>query len=239
MFELHQVAFHYDHRPVLADLNLTVEDGSWVSIVGPSGIGKSTLLFLLAGFLKPTEGSVRFRGTPVTGPAPARGIVLQDLGLFPWLSVIQNVRFGLELQRLPAKAVRSKALAALELVRLRDHADDPVDALSGGMRQRVALARTLVMDPDVLLLDEAFSALDANTRQNLAADVRQIHDQTGVTTVLVTHSIDEALAVSDRIIALNGQPAEIRGDLPLPAAARRPEDKTRAHLHDLIMAWIA
>jgi ABC-type nitrate/sulfonate/bicarbonate transport system ATPase subunit len=164
-------------------------------------------------------------------------VVLQDLALFPWLTVLGNVGFGLRMTRLSKDDRVRRAQAALELVGLQDRAQDRIDQLSGGMRQRVALARTLVLSPKVLLLDEAFSALDAKTRQDLETELRAIQQERSLTTVLITHSIDEALLVSDRVIALNGSPGQIRGEIAISRASADPEQVRQ--YHDQLMSWIA
>jgi len=236
LLECEHVGFEYHRRPIFQDLSFTVEQGSWSSIVGPSGIGKTTLLYLIAGFLKPTRGQILESGSPIVGPGVSRGVVLQDLALFPWLNVLGNVTFGLDMTHMPRDQKIARAMANLALVGLTDHAHDRIDQLSGGMRQRVALARTLAMGPRILLLDEAFSALDANTRSILGVELRRIHEHQDLTTILITHSIDEALAVSDRVIAINGDPAEIRGDLTVP----RGEDRALLQsCHDTVLSWIA
>jgi len=188
----------------MADVDLTIASGEFVAVVGASGCGKSTLLRILAGFERPTAGSVEVGGTPVTGPGPDRGVVFQDYGLFPWLSVRENVAYGPARKRLPkaeVTAVTDKFIAAVGLTRF---AGKYPAQLSGGMQQRVAIARVLANDPSLLLMDEPFGALDALTRTDLQAELKRIHVETRTTVVFVTHSIEEAVYLADRVVVMTG-----------------------------------
>jgi NitT/TauT family transport system ATP-binding protein len=201
---LEDVRFDYGAAapPVLADLNLTIGHGEFLCILGPSGCGKTTLLHLIAGFAHPTQGKVLCNGTAVTGPAPDRGVVFQDAALFPWLTVRKNVEFGLRMQGLPAAHVHDTAEDLLHGMGLAPHADKHPHALSGGMRQRVAIARVLALKPQVLLMDEPFSALDANSRERLQDEVLRLWQEYRMTVVYVTHSVDEAAYLADRVFLM-------------------------------------
>jgi NitT/TauT family transport system ATP-binding protein len=204
----------------LDDVSLDIAEGEFVALLGPSGCGKSTLLNLLAGFDAPTSGEVLFDGERIARPGPDRGVVFQEASLFPWLSVWDNITFGPRVQRLRRSAYEAQAQAMMKLVRLDAFADALPAQLSGGMRQRVGIARVLVMSPRALLMDEPFGALDAQTRlamQQLLLDVWQ----TLKTTVLfVTHDIDEAILLADRISMMSARPGkiirEIAVNLPRP-----------------------
>jgi NitT/TauT family transport system ATP-binding protein len=216
-------------REVLREVSLEVADGEFVTIVGPSGCGKTTLLNLVAGLLAPTRGAIAVDGVPVTGPAPARAVVFQDAALLPWRSVLRNVELGLEMQHKYGKAeIRTRALAYLELVGLRENAADYPHQLSGGMRQRVNLARALVAEPDVLLMDEPFAALDAHTRETMGYELLRIWQQSRKTVIFITHSADEAIILSDRIVVMGRAPGRIIEDLKV--ALPRPRSvEVRAH----------
>src|SRR5690349_23184240 len=171
-------------------------------IVGPSGCGKSTLLDLLAGLTKPSGGQILLDGRPVAGPALDRGVVFQQYALFPWRTALGNVEFGLEAQGLPEKQRRERAREFLALVGLSGFEDRHPHELSGGMRQRVAIARSLAYDPDVLLMDEPFAALDAQTRESLQDELRRIWQSTGKTVVFITHGIEEAVYLGQRVAVI-------------------------------------
>jgi NitT/TauT family transport system ATP-binding protein len=207
--------------PALADVSLGVEPGEFVSVVGPSGCGKSTLLSLLSGILTPSHGEVLVFGQPVQGPSPRVGYMLQHDHLFPWRTVLENVLIGPEVLGRDLRAARERGLALLERYGLGEFAGHFPGQLSGGMRQRVALVRTLAVDPDLLLLDEPFSALDFQTRLALADEVWRILRQAGKTAVLVTHDIGEAIAMSDRILVLSRRPARVKSAYVITLAAPR------------------
>lgn len=204
----------------LWDFSLTVERGEFVSIVGPSGCGKTTFLNVAAGLLEPTTGAVLADGTPIDGPSPERSVVFQEYGLFPWRTVLGNIRFGPEIRHERGEASERQIQDAIDLVGLGGFESSYPYELSGGMRQRVGLARALVNDPDILLLDEPFGALDAITREVLQREFEAIFMKTGKTVVLITHNIDEAIAMSDRIAVLTARPGRLKGvvpvDLPRP-----------------------
>ena len=183
-------------------LNLTVPSGEFVCVVGPSGSGKSTLLGLLAGFLQPQVGEVQLAGRALRGPDARLTLVQQEHALFPWRTVEGNVAFGLECRRVKAPERRERSRAALALVGLQDYAGRRVHELSGGQRQRVSIARALATRPELLLLDEPFSALDVATRHALGDELLGIWRETGTTVVFVTHNLDEALALGQRVVAL-------------------------------------
>lgn len=208
------------------DASFTVADGEFVSIIGPSGCGKTTLLRIVAGLETQTSGDVLVNGEPVQGPSPKRGMVFQEYSLFPWKSVIDNVAFGLRMQGIGKQEAREKAHEYLDLVGLSEFAASYPNALSGGMKQRVAIARALANDPDVLLMDEPFGALDAQTRNTLQNELLRICKEEKLTVIFVTHSVDEAVYLSDKIIILSARPAtvakEILIDLP------KPRDRTRS-----------
>jgi NitT/TauT family transport system ATP-binding protein len=217
------LSFTQDGRrtDVLRGLDLTVASGEFVAIVGSSGVGKSTLLRVLMDLAQPTAGSVRIgcAGEPNHGLA----LVFQDSRLLPWRRVLSNAMFGLEKSKLGKAQRRERAMKALTLVGLRDLADRWPYQLSGGQRQRVSLARALAVDPQILLMDEPFSALDVATRENLQDELVRIRAETGKTILFVTHDIDEAVYLADRVVALGGKPGEVRSvrDIAIPRPRQR------------------
>jgi NitT/TauT family transport system ATP-binding protein len=194
----------------LAGLDLEARAGEFVSIVGPSGCGKSTLLYIVGGFVSPTAGEVTVDGAPVRGPDPARGIVFQEFALFPWKTVLGNVAYGLAEQGVPRRERAERARRYLALMRLEGFERHYPKELSGGMRQRVALARSLITEPDVLLMDEPFAAVDAQTRIGLQELLLDVWERTRKTVLFVTHAVDEALLLADRVYVLSGRPARVR-----------------------------
>jgi NitT/TauT family transport system ATP-binding protein len=210
---------------VLEDINLDVRGGEFLTLVGPSGCGKSTLLDLLAGLTPHTGGEIRIDGRVITGPAMDRGLVMQAYALFPWLSVRDNVEFGLVIKRVPKADRRRIGAKFLELVGLSDFANRYPHELSGGMKQRVAIARALAFDPEVLLMDEPFAALDAQTREGLQDELLDIWEKTGKTIVFVTHAIDEAVYLADRIAVMGTGPGRITSLVDVKLA--RPRQGSR------------
>jgi NitT/TauT family transport system ATP-binding protein len=188
----------------MADVDLHVQSGEFIAIVGASGCGKSTLLRIVAGFEKATSGSVAVGSKAVTGPGADRGVVFQDYGLFPWLTVRENVMYGPRQKRVSRKDARETADRFIEAVGLTRFASHYPGQLSGGMQQRVAIARVLAIDPSVLLMDEPFGALDALTRSELQTELRRIHLETRTTILFVTHSIEEAVYLADRVVVMTG-----------------------------------
>lgn len=204
----------------LQDIDLTARRGEFVCIVGPSGCGKSTFLNLIAGFERPSRGELRLRRQVITRPGADRGVVFQEHALFPWLTVRQNVAFGPAVRHLPKADYRPHVEAYLALVGLAGFADIYPDQLSGGMRQRAAIARALVNDPEILLMDEPFGALDVLTRESMQMELARIWGETGKTVVFVTHSVDEAVLLGDRVIVFSPHPGrkreEVAVDIPRP-----------------------
>jgi NitT/TauT family transport system ATP-binding protein len=199
---------------------ISVARGEFVTIVGPSGCGKSTLLHILGGFIAPDAGEIRVYGRAVAGPGPDRGMVFQEFSLFPWRTVAGNVGWALEVQGRPAHERSSIVERYLQLTNLSDFRDHLPGELSGGMKQRVALARVLAFDPKVLLMDEPFGALDAQTREAMQEELMRIWERTGKTIVFVTHDIEEAVYLGNRVLVLGTRPprlcAEVTIDLPRP-----------------------
>lgn len=193
----------------LQGVDLTVETGEFVTIVGPSGCGKSTLLYVLAGFLPPTAGAVRVDGAAVRGPGVDRGVVFQEYALFPWLTVFQNVTYGLEMKGVPRADREEIARRYIKLIGLEGFERRFPRELSGGMKQRVAIARTLAYDPGILLLDEPFGALDAQTREQMQDELIRIWEATGKTVVMVTHDVSEAVYLSQRVAVMSRRPGRI------------------------------
>jgi NitT/TauT family transport system ATP-binding protein len=194
----------------LDDITLDVRSGEFLTLVGPSGCGKSTLLDLLAGLDSPTTGRILLNGTPVNGPGLDRGIVFQQYALFPWRTALSNIEFGLEAKAVPKKERAERARTYLDLVGLRGFENRYPHELSGGMRQRVAIARSLAFDPDVLLMDEPFAALDAQTRESLQEELLRIWEKTGKTIVFITHGIDEAVYLGQRVAVMTSRPGRIK-----------------------------
>ncbi len=191
-------------------LNLEIYDKEFVMIIGPSGCGKSTFLYMIAGFEKPSGGTILLNEKPVHKPAPDRGIVFQDFVLYPWRTVLSNISFGLELQGVHKKEAAEKARYYVSMIGLEGFEDAYPHTLSGGMKQRVAIARALVYDPEVLLMDEPFGALDAQTRDYMIADLRRVWEETQKTIVFVTHSIQEAVMLADRIFVFSARPSKVK-----------------------------
>ena len=204
----------------LADIDLDVADGEFVSILGPSGCGKSTLLYIVGGFVPPSGGTVEVSGRPVTGPGPDRGPVFQEFALFPWKTVMGNVAYGLREAGVKRQEAEAQAAALIERVGLKGYEGFYPKELSGGMKQRVAIARTLAYRPAILLMDEPFGALDAHTRLRLQNDLLELWERDRKTVLFVTHAVDEAVFLSDRVVVMTRQPGRIKAvvevDLPRP-----------------------
>jgi NitT/TauT family transport system ATP-binding protein len=238
--ELRNVFKSFSHNgtaiEVLHDINLSVADGEFVCLLGPSGCGKSTIVNLVAGLERPSAGTILVDGTPVAGPDPSRTVVFQDAALFPWLSVLGNVEFGLRMAGTPAPKRRSRALEYLRLVHLSKFVHAYPHQLSGGMKQRVAIARALVLQPDILLLDEPFAALDAQTRSVLQNELLEIWELARPTILFVTHNVREATGLADRVYVISSRPGQIR-DVQLIAVPRprHAEDPAlQAHQHRIL-----
>jgi NitT/TauT family transport system ATP-binding protein len=191
-------------------IDLAVADGEFVSILGPSGCGKSTLLYIVGGFVPPSGGSVTVSGRPVTGPGPDRGPVFQEFALFPWKTVLGNVAYGLREAGVSRREAEDRARALIAQVGLKGYETFYPKELSGGMKQRVAIARTLAYGPAILLMDEPFGALDAHTRLKLQNDLLALWERDRKTVLFVTHAVDEAVYLSDRVVVMTGQPGAIR-----------------------------
>lgn len=200
----------------LDDINLAIQPGEFITVVGPSGCGKTTLLKILAGFLKPISGEARVHGNLITKPGQDRGVVFQELAILPWRNVQRNIGHGLEIQKVP-KDVREKKVAELtDLVGLRGFENHYPHQLSGGMKQRVAVARTWASDPEIILMDEPFAAVDAMTRQTLQEELIRLTVETKKTVFFITHSVEEAVFLGDRVIALAARPGRVKASVNVP-----------------------
>jgi ABC-type nitrate/sulfonate/bicarbonate transport system ATPase subunit len=223
---LHLVGLGHTYRTAsgatraLGPIDVEVAPGEFLALLGPSGCGKTTLLQILAGFLAPSEGAAHLGDVRIDRPGPERGVVFQQsTALLPWRSVRQNVELGPRVQGLDKRGRRARADVELQRVGLTDFADRPVYELSGGMQQRVQIARVLANDPEVLLMDEPFGALDAMTREHLQGEVRALWRATGRTMVLITHSVEEAVALGSRVAVMSPRPGRIVFDEPSPFAS--------------------
>src|SRR5882724_8270473 len=206
----------------LSDVDLSIRDGELVTIVGPSGCGKSTLLMLIAALLRPSSGAVRLNGAEVTAPGSDRALVFQDFALLPWRTVLANVELGLELKGIPAQERNRIARRHIAMVGLGAFERSYPHQLSGGMRQRVGIARALAVEPEVLLMDEPFGALDAQIRQVMGSELLRIWERDRKTILFVTHDIDEAIYLADRIIVMSASPGRIIEDIAVTLGRTRP-----------------
>ncbi|TRD14415.1 taurine ABC transporter ATP-binding protein [Palleronia caenipelagi] len=206
------------HVQALKDVSMTLKEGELMSVLGPSGCGKTTLLNIVAGFLAPTDGQIILNNHRITGPAPERGMVFQKGALFEWMSVRENVDFGPRMKNMPAKQRAEISDHLLDVVGLRDFKEKAIYELSGGMQQRVALARCLANEPDVILMDEPLGALDALTREKMQGLVLKLWKETGKTIILITHSVEEALLLGERLVVMAPRPGRIHTEYQLPFA---------------------
>ncbi|MFE5493563.1 ABC transporter ATP-binding protein [Streptomyces virginiae] len=220
---LEGLSVRYGAASVLDRTDLELPAGSFTALLGPSGCGKSTVLGAVAGFVPPTTGRVTAGSRPVRGPGPDRGVVFQHYALFPWRTARGNVEFALKRLGLPRAERRRRALEALAEVGLADGTDKYPAQLSGGMQQRVALARALAAEPEVLLMDEPFGALDALTRTRMQRLLRELWQRRGTTVLFVTHDIDEALALAQRVVVLGGTPGRVLADHAVPDGPPDPD----------------
>jgi nitrate ABC transporter ATP-binding subunit len=211
-----------DEVEALAPVDLAIPRGEFVCMIGASGCGKSTLLRIIAGFEEPTTGEVAIDGKPVTGPGSDRGMVFQDYALFPWMTVRQNISFGPRQRHLAREEIEKTTDEFIRMVGLERFADRYPNQLSGGMKQRVAIARVLANNANILLMDEPFGALDALTREQLQNELLQIWKRTGLTTIFVTHSVEEAVLLADRVLVMSAGPGKIDSDFRIDLA--RPRD---------------
>ncbi|WP_353194970.1 ABC transporter ATP-binding protein [Pusillimonas noertemannii] len=242
-----QTARGTEHTAI-RDISLQVPEGQFMSILGPSGCGKSTLLYIVGGFEQATTGSVKVDGRVINAPGPDRGPVFQEYALFPWKTVLSNVAYGLREQGVPKAQAEEKAMLWLDKVKLKDYAHFYPRELSGGMRQRAAIARTLAYEPAILLMDEPFGALDAHTRLKLQTGLLGLWEQLKNTVLFVTHGVEEAVYLSDRVVVLSGTPGTVREivdiDLPRPRVRsellRNPRYQEYViHLESLLVAEAA
>jgi NitT/TauT family transport system ATP-binding protein len=225
--------------PALQNIDLEIDQGEFVCIVGPSGCGKSTLLHLLAGLDRPTTGEITVDGSPVNGPGTDRILLFQELGLFPWLTVRQNVEFGLKMAGVSKNERRDRARVFLRMVHLSHFEDHYIHQLSGGMKQRVALARSLALGPKILLMDEPFATLDAQTRDMLHDELERIWKETSPTIVFVTHNVREAVRLGDRVLLMSFRPGRIKTEFQIDLQRpRHVEDSDVAQLSKEILGQL-
>jgi NitT/TauT family transport system ATP-binding protein len=230
---------------VVEDVSYDINDGDFIAVIGPSGCGKTTMMSMLAGFQKPTTGKVLFDGRPVAGPGPERGVIFQEYGVFPWLTVKQNIAFGLTLKANHAATAERDAICDhyLGLMGLSDFANSYPKHLSGGMRQRLAIARAYAVKPQFLLMDEPFGALDAQTRSNMQNLLLKVLETEGKTVMLITHSVEEAIYLASRIVVVTARPARIKEIIDVPFTYPRDESiqerpefaELRSHIRQLVM----
>lgn len=230
--------YQEEHLSILNHISLNIQDKEFVSLLGPSGCGKSTLLRIMAGLLKQDEGEILVDGQRVEGPKSSRCMVFQDYVLFPWMNVWNNVALGLKVKKQSKEEIQKKVSWAIRLVGLEGFERSYPHQLSGGMQQRVSIARALVMDPQILLMDEPFGALDSFTRMNLQDELMRICRERDFTTVFVTHDCDEAVYLSDKVVVFSGSPAEVKEviDITLPRPRRRTSPqflRLRNHLLEM------
>ena len=202
----------------LSDVDLTIDEGQFVTLVGPSGCGKTTLLNAVAGFIKPTAGTLLCDGRPITGPGRDRGVVFQDLAILPWRTVKRNIAHGLEIAKVPKDVQEERVGRLISLMGLEGFENRHPHELSGGMKQRVAVARTWAADPEVILMDEPFAAVDAMTRLTLQEELIRLTVETGKTVVFITHSVEEAVFLGDRVIAMSPRPGRIKQEVAVPVS---------------------
>ena len=207
-----------DEVHALADINFTLKKGEILAVLGPSGCGKTTLLNIIAGFLRPSDGIVTLGSKEIDGPGVDRGMIFQQGALFEWLSVAQNVDFGLRMKKTDKETIRQKVEEWLDIVGLRGFGETPTYQLSGGMQQRVALARCLINDPELILMDEPLGALDALTREKMQSLVLKIWKETGKTIMIITHSVEEALMLGERLFVMAPRPGRLHKEYRLPFA---------------------
>src|SRR5579871_1371383 len=219
--QMFQTSTRQDHL-ALSDISLSVEDGAFVSILGPSGCGKSTLLYIVGGFVQPTRGTARMKGRAITGPGPDRGPVFQEFALFPWKTVMGNVIYGLRQQGVAREEAEARGRKLLEMVGLKGYEAFYPKELSGGMKQRVAIARTLAYNPAVLLMDEPFAALDALTRDDMQRLLAEVWRTTRKTVIYVTHNVAEAVYLADRVLVMTPHPGTVKTDVKIRLP--RPRD---------------
>jgi len=231
---------------VVDDVTYDINDGDFIAVIGPSGCGKTTMMSMLAGFQKPTTGKVLFDGAPVNGPGPERGVIFQEYGVFPWLTVKQNIAFGLQLKANHVALSERNQICEhyLALMGLTDFANSYPKHLSGGMRQRLAIARAYAVKPQFLLMDEPFGALDAQTRANMQNLLLHVLATEGKTVMLITHSVEEAIYLASRIVVVTARPARIKEIIDVPFGYPRDESlqergefvALRSHIRELVMS---
>jgi NitT/TauT family transport system ATP-binding protein len=222
VFKLFQV--NGNQMEALKNINLDIEENEFVCFIGPSGCGKTTLLRIIAGLEEPSSGEILIEGQPIKGPGPERGMVFQEYSLFPWRTVLDNVAFGLELKGISKDQRHEKARQYLKMVELERFEERYPHELSGGMKQRVAIARALVNDPIAILMDEPFGALDAQTRNIMQSELLRIWEEEKKTVIFVTHSVDEAIYLADRIVIMSARPGKIKDVIKIDIS--RPRSRT-------------
>ena len=247
-FDKVSVDFQTETGPlrVVDEVSLDIRENEFICVVGPSGCGKTTLMNILAGFVQPTQGRVTLDGQPVQAPGRDRGVIFQEYGVFPWLTVEQNILFGLKLSgsKTPASERDAVCRKYLELMGLKDFAKAFPKTLSGGMRQRLAIARAYAAQPEFLLMDEPFGALDAQTRSKMQNLLLEVLQREGKTVMMITHSVDEAVYLASRIVVVTARPARIKEIIDVPFGYPRHEDlhespefiAIKAHVRNLVMA---
>src|SRR5574341_654190 len=233
--EARNIVKQFDHNGntvvALDGIDLKIDDGEFVCIVGPSGCGKSTFLNIVAGLEKPDSGEILLNGKEITTPGPDRTMVFQEGALFPWLKVIDNVEFGLKMAGIPKDECRQISQHYLDMMQLTKFADSYIYQLSTGMKQRVAIARSLVMDPEVLLMDEPFAALDAQTRDLLLVELQLVWQRTRKTIVFVTHNIVESVCLGDRVVVFTNRPATIKNEFKIEYRRPRLVEDTNLNVY--------